>query len=287
MKIYFSILVLLLLPLYVNGETANNPKNFEIFGVEFNTAETRLLNEIEIFYGQKVDWKEDSGTSFNGYSDLTDDGIPLVRIHPVNGRTKSTIIHELLHLKLWSEGWPKVSIQPDSVAKAFPNMFGNASNLSDALGWYRQRFYNNLEHQEIYRRLKIMHIDLNLNWTKEVETTIKQQDQIQWDSSYKISFYFKNSLDFATTKQTDLMRSVDEMYLAKHWNREREIALKMAGIFNAKKLSKYNIVKTSIDCLNLLDPDLLKFEAKELKREKFGKVQLNTLNIEMKLLRRF
>jgi hypothetical protein len=109
------VVLSLLLPISSDGLQTQNTvtdkkKQVEatrtLFGVELSPGATKLLNEVETIYGSPIRERENSSLNVHvhGKSTVRIDGVPEIQINPINGKTETTIVHELMHLLGYAEG---------------------------------------------------------------------------------------------------------------------------------------------------------------------------------------
>jgi hypothetical protein len=83
--------------------------------------------------------------------DQHDGGIGKIEVNPrLGGQSEPTITHELLHLKLDVEGWPKLSSPP-----SMQTAMSLAHYIVD------ERVWSAVQHEEIFKRMRKMSIDPN------------------------------------------------------------------------------------------------------------------------------
>lgn len=110
-------------------------------------------------------------TLHNPGMDQHDGNVGTIEVNPrLGGLGETTITHELLHLKLDVEGWPKlpeVSRRADTVAA-----------LSHAI--INEYLSSEVQHQEIFRRMRRLGMDPNANFLADVRAHRGQISPV-WD----------------------------------------------------------------------------------------------------------
>src|SRR3989338_8254912 len=93
-----------------------------LFGIELSFSASELHASVVRHFGKPIleeqthNWPAEA----RGRSRVNPDGTPLITINTATGRTQSTIVHELFHLWLRTEGFPELEVQGgNAITKQF------------------------------------------------------------------------------------------------------------------------------------------------------------------------
>jgi hypothetical protein len=122
------------LPVAAAAQPATDAPDVVFLDVTLSRAAVDLLREVERIYGKQVAAEKTAlpGDTWAS-SRIDDDGTPRVRVAPPGEGDESTIVHELLHLKLRAEGAPVFYWLSDGGEKALDALIAVQGQLYDAI----------------------------------------------------------------------------------------------------------------------------------------------------------
>ncbi len=135
-----TLMVLLFVTAAVSAAHGQKQKGF---GLELSPQTLKLWNEVEEYYGKAIQERTlDFTKSGYGQSGIDADGTPWISLSPP-GRSEEKVIHELMHLKLKSLGFPAVYFVSPNVSPEF-------------LGWATLTIKDSIEHWIFYPAIRKM-----------------------------------------------------------------------------------------------------------------------------------
>jgi hypothetical protein len=183
---------------------AESPR--EVLGITLRPAGGRLLEHVEKACGKSIIARQTTLTTNMAEGGIRGDGTPVIEVSPNVTVTEELLVHELSHMKLQIEGFPKVFFR------------GSADVTSDdaLLTWLRSNVLDVIQHRIFYPRLRRMGYAPDAARIAEIRLIIERGNFIDVSSVVDLaSKYFRIIMEVANTK---VISSVNKWYRERGWS---------------------------------------------------------------------
>jgi hypothetical protein len=220
------------------------------------SAAARLISSIETLYGKEVRIEQvrHANPDYCGEASVTPDGTPVVKVNVSVESKDLVIVHELLHLQLRQEGFPRYTVSCP------PDLFLDAETLSGI-----RRMVNDM-------RDLIEHSALLFPLMEEMGLnpygTMKAIYRRNLDSGYVDSFrnpvyqtfnYMKIALESNDAK---IVADLEQHYMENKWGAVLEQGRRLVHTVRSQSAkSPEAMVALTVSCLNTLYQRKVVFEA--------------------------
>lgn len=238
----------------------------QLFGVELHPQSRALLAEIEKHYGKRLREEVKSNLDYSYYAALSSvdsDGTPSIRMDSDVPATEATIVHELLHIKLYSKGFPVIRLDyPQSL---------NTERQQAQVRYIVAMIYDAIIHSIIYPQAHEMGL-------KPEESLHSQLDLIMADQfedyagvprqDVRTIYYLNAAL---LLDDRELFERVTDAYIRRHWYESVAIGRVLADMVAAAKPSTpEEVVFVLLRCLEVIQHEINNFELEAWQNEKRG-----------------
>jgi hypothetical protein len=227
-----------------------------MFGVPLSEPAARLVVDVEAQYGKSI--RQELVTTWEpshyGESLVANDGTPVIKVNANTGRTEATIVHELLHLKLRTEGFA-------SLAFELPPGKNTESNRT-YLQWIGFHLRDPIQHWIVYPRMRAMGLDPDPELKTEFREAIRIGDfrgtnEITGKEA-RAMYYLKAALQI---DDSPLLQQVSDWYQRKGWEDSLSIGREMTKlVLQAQPKSPSDEMRTFVKCANILLADTANFQ---------------------------
>lgn len=238
----------------------------QLFGVELQPPSRALLAEIEKHYGKRLREDVKSNLDYSYYAALASvdaDGTPSIRMDSDIPATESTIVHELLHIKLYSKGFPVIRLN-------YPQSLSTERQQAH-VRYIVAMLYDAIIHTIIYPQAREMglkpqeslHSQLDLIMADQFEdyTNVPRQD-------VRTIYYLNAAL---LLDDRELFERVTDAYIRRHWYESVAIGRVLADMVAAAKPSTpEEVVFVLLRCLEVIQHEINNFELDAWQNEKRG-----------------
>jgi len=250
---YISIMIVVPLILCEGFATYRNPKedkgmaeNRTMFRLQLSTQASKLLSETEEKYGKSVREEEVKDLDGFGQSEIDKDGTPVIRINPSKGRTESTIVHELFHLKLRSEGWPNIGY----LFTAGDNTDSNIQFLK----WIDANLYDAILHWLFYPQMSTMEVNPNAEEKAQFEQSLRADKYEGLNPATEREslalYYLKAHLE---VNDRQLLVQITDWYKRKEWFQPLRIGEVLIQLVKeANPRTPEDSISVFLKCINFL-----------------------------------
>ena len=238
----------------------------QLFGVELQPPSRALLAEIEQHYGKRLREDVKSNLDYSYYAALASvdsDGTPSIRMDSDIPATESTIVHELLHIKLYSKGFPVIRL-------SYPQSLSTERQQAH-VRYIVAMLYDAIIHTIIYPQAREMGL-------KPQESLHSQLDLIMADQfedyagvprqDVRTIYYLNAAL---LLDDRELFERVTDAYIRRHWYESVAIGRVLADMVAAAKPSTpEEVVFVLLRCLEIIQHEINNFELEAWQNEKRG-----------------
>ncbi|HVG32813.1 MAG TPA: hypothetical protein VM911_07030 [Pyrinomonadaceae bacterium] len=238
----------------------------QLFGVELQPQARALLAEIEQHYGKRLREDVKSNLDYSYYAALASvdsDGTPSIRMDSDIPATESTIVHELLHIKLYSKGFPVIRLN-------YPQSLSTERQQAH-VRYIVAMLYDAIIHTIIYPQAREMGL-------KPQESLHSQLDLIMADQfedyagvprqDVRTIYYLNAAL---LLDDRELFERVTDAYIRRHWYESVAIGRVLADMVAAAKPSTpEEVVFVLLRCLEVIQHEINNFELEAWQNEKRG-----------------
>jgi len=238
----------------------------QLFGVELQPQARALLAEIEQHYGKRLREDVKSNLDYSYYAALASvdsDGTPSIRMDSDIPATESTIVHELLHIKLYSKGFPVIRLN-------YPQSLSTERQQAH-VRYIVAMLYDAIIHTIIYPQAREMGL-------KPQESLHGQLDLIMADQfedyagvprqDVRTIYYLNAAL---LLDDRELFERVTDAYIRRHWYESVAIGRVLADMVTAAKPSTpEEVVFVLLRCLEVIQHEINNFELEAWQNEKRG-----------------
>jgi hypothetical protein len=238
----------------------------QLFGVELQPPSRALLAEIEQHYGKRLREDVKSNLDYSYYAALASvdaDGTPSIRMDSDIPATESTIVHELLHIKLYSKGFPVIRLN-------YPQSLSTERQQAH-VRYIVAMLYDAIIHTIIYPQAREMGL-------KPQESLHGQLDLIMADQfedyagvprqDVRTIYYLNAAL---LLDDRELFERVTDAYIRRHWYESVAIGRVLADMVAAAKPSTpEEVVFVLLRCLEVIQHEINNFELDAWQNEKRG-----------------
>jgi hypothetical protein len=253
------LVMLLLLP------ASADANNTSPFGIPVRSSVLSFVSEIESTYGHTLIERSLPERGPLGESGVTDDGYPFVSL-AMKGRTESTLVHELMHLRLHAHG-------SASVSWIFPVGQDSQSNKK-YVKWLTGMVRDAIEHRLFYPEIRKLGIDPDPESKRAFEKFVKTGvfeglKPATRDEALSINYFQAQLL-----QESNLARRVNDRYMRNGWRKQAEIGGAMASkVLGDGPVTPESEISKFVDCINTLLALRLHFAV-----ERWGKRQRGTFS---------
>jgi hypothetical protein len=246
--------------------------------LELRGEATDLLREVEKCYGKAIreELVADWGPGYWGESEVVDDGTPVLRLNAQTGLNETNIVHELWHLKLTVQGFPK---------RTWVRLVGAPPEIDQALTHdLNGLLLDAILHWEFYPNMRRMGYDADA-WDRP---KIKQMMEISLlTGSYAIRTkpilvpltYFKVCLE---SSDQQLVTDLEQWYERNKLGKELQIAKQLVKIVKESKTdTPQAVLEVYVRCLNVLFQGSAHFHVASWSSEMLGSFQRQVVTIHI------
>ena len=263
----------------LHGQEKRQPRKV-LFGVPLNHDAKSLLAEVERTFEKQVEeeWLFEKEAQC-GNSKVGDDGTPIIQINPVCGRNIDTIVHELYHFKLRSQGYPVLYW-------LYPRVLDTEANRK-AFNQLAQQLHDPILHYVFYPKVRLWRI----NPGKAFETLTKQglQDNslpttlATMDKEAIGLYWFKIRLEVSDPL---LLARIEEALEKKQKRSGIELGNRLARIvISSNPQSPEKDIDTLVECLNVFYEGRFHFKQRGWTSRLLGRHVQQVAQIELEPLR--
>jgi hypothetical protein len=261
-----TVMVLLFSAIAVSGAHGQKRKPFSL---DLSSHTLKLWSEMEQYYGQPIQERAlEFTTGGYGQSGIDDDGTPWISLSPP-GRFEENVIHELMHLKLKSQGFPAVYFASSSVSPEF-------------LGWATLTIKDSIEHWIFYPEIRKMGFKPDPEMAVDLRDAINH-DRFQADlppesAHHALAIYYFEAM--LLIDDECLKKDTTEWYRRKEWVSEMKLGQAMANIVLERRPdTPEEETSTFVDCLNLLLDGKVAFDKGSWSNLQRGNVSIRSVLI--------
>lgn len=263
-----------------SGATAGRAEELparQLFGVQLRPQARQLLAEIEKHYGKRVREEVRSNLDYSYYAALSSvdaDGTPSIRMDRDVPATEATIVHELLHIKLYAKGFPVIRLN-------YPRSW-NTDRQQAHVRYIVAMVYDAIIHTIIYPQVREMGL-------KPEEALPSQLDLIMADQfadypgvprlDVRTIYYFNAAL---LLDDREFFERVTDAYITRHWYESVAIGRVLADMVTAAKPSTpEEVIFVLLRCLAVMQHDVNNYELDYWETEKRGEHSLRRAVIKV------
>jgi hypothetical protein len=248
-----------------------------LFGVALRPQARQLVAEIESHYGRRVREETKSNLDYSYYAALSSvdtDGTPTIRMDSDVPPTEATIVHELLHLKLYAKGFPVIRLN-------YPHSWSTDRQQAH-VRYVVAMVYDAIIHTIIYPEVRRMDL-------KPDESLHSQMELIMADEfadypgvprqDVRTIFYLNAAL---LLDDREFFERVTDAYMTRHWYESVAIGRVIADMVAAAKPSTpEEVIFVLLRCLEVIQHDSNHFELDYWETEKRGEHSLRRAVIKV------
>jgi hypothetical protein len=249
----------------------------QMFGVQLRPQARQLLAEIEKHYGKHVREEVKRNLDYSYYAALSSvdaDGTPTIRMDADVPATEATIVHELLHIKLYSKGFPVIRLN-------YPRSW-NTDRQQAHVRYIVAMIYDAIIHTIIYPEVREMGL-------KPEESLPSQLDLIMADQfedyagvprqDVRTIYYFNAAL---LLDDKEFFERVSDAYITRHWYESLAIGRVLADmVIAAKPSTPEEVVFMLLRCLEVIQHGVNNYELDYWETEKRGEHSLRRAVIKV------
>jgi hypothetical protein len=230
--------------LFLPGLTSGDGNKTNPFGIPVRNSVLSLVREIESKYGHPlIERSLPEGGAF-GESGVTDEGYPFVSLS-IRGQTESTLVHELMHLRLHARGFAAISWR-------LPLGTDTQSNRT-YVNWLSAMVRDSIEHLLVYPEIRKHGIDPDPEDRRALQEFVKTGafrglQAATRDDTIAI-YYFRAQL----LQKSILAGAVHDRYVRNGWQKQARIGEVMAKkVLRATPVTPESEVSSFVECINNL-----------------------------------
>jgi hypothetical protein len=264
-------------PQGVASEVSKAPPPRQLFGVELRPQAAELLAEVEKHYGKRVRAEVNANLDYSYYAALSSvdqDGTPSIRMDRDVPPTEATIVHELVHIKLYSKGFPVIRLN-------YPPSWRTDKEQAH-VRYIVAMVYDAIIHSIIYPQVRAMEL-------KPDESLHSQLDLIMADQfedypgvprqDVRTIFYLNAAL---LLEDREFFERVADAYVTRHWYESAAVGRYLADLIAAAKPSTpEEAVFVLLRCLEVIQHEINSFELDYWETEKRGEHSLRRAVIKV------
>ncbi|HEX8141625.1 MAG TPA: hypothetical protein VF553_03460 [Pyrinomonadaceae bacterium] len=249
----------------------------QLFGIEMRPQAGELLAEIEQHYGKTVREEVRRNLDYSYYAALSSvdaDGTPSIRMDADVPPTEATIVHELMHIKLYSKGFPVIRLN-------YPHSWSTERRQAH-VRYIVAMIYDAIIHTIIYPQVRAMDL-------KPDEALPSQMELIMTDQfadypgvprqDVRTIFYLNAAL---LMEDREFFERVTDAYMTRHWYESVAIGRVLADMVTAAKPSTpEEVIFILLRCLEVIQHDVNSFELDYWETEKRGEHSLRRAVIKV------
>jgi hypothetical protein len=244
----------------------NSPQARRLFAVSLSPATSQILTDVENAYGLPIreEVVENWEASHYGENFVDSNGTPVIRLNRFTGQTESTILHELLHLRMKAKGFPSLSFELSA---------GDATESNkEWIRWLGFHLQDPILHWMFYPDMRRLGVNPDSELEAEFEEILKagRFPNLAGASEKEalILYYLKARLQLDSNS---LLARIDEFYQRNGWTAERTLANRLFDlILNANPDTPEKEIKAFIECVNVLLQGRAQFRLKKWEEVKKG-----------------
>lgn len=245
-----------------------------LFGVRLTKQAKVLLREVEGFFDKQVreEWLDEKDPERGGSSFVDTDGIPVIRVNRMHGRTMDVIIHELFHFKLRARGHPNLLF-------LYPKDWDTESNRA-AVDQLRMQLRDPILHFIFFPQIRALHLDPFI-FRKPAEEALRNEAFLQkMDVGAVALFYFKIRLELA--RPNAMLGRIEMAFARKHNHPGIELGKTLSDIvLQSNPQSPEAEITTFVECLNTFYRGRFRFRERPWTDRKLGKYTEKIAPIEI------
>ena len=250
-----------------NAEGQNKPVPVKkLFGVTLRTQAWLLLSDVEKIYAKAIFQQEatDWEPSRYGEEGIKQDGTPVITINASTGRTESTIVHELFHLKMKGQGFC-------AYEHRFPPGQMNKNN-QNSIEWVNLILGDAILHWLFYPEMRRMGIDPDAEVRAELREVLQKSDFVGINPisarEARTMYWTKARLEII---DNELLDQIKKWYVKNEWLESLTTGEVLAeSVLNSKPQTPQDVAAVYVKCLNALFEDRAKFELESWQEQKMG-----------------
>lgn len=255
----------------------NTPPARRLFAVRLSPPTSQILTDVENAYGLPIQEEvvENWEASHYGENFVDSNGTPVIRLNKFTGQTESTILHELLHLRMKAKGFPSLSFEFSA---------GDAKESNKewlrCLGFHLQ---DPILHWMFYPDMRRLGVNPGSELEAEFEEILKAGRFPNLARGSKkealILYCLKARLQLDSKS---LLARMDEFYQRNDWTTERTVANQLFDlILKANPDTPEKEIRVFIECSNVLLQGRAQFRLKGWEEEKKGAFLEKTVVIQL------
>ncbi|HEY6186638.1 MAG TPA: hypothetical protein VIW80_03090 [Pyrinomonadaceae bacterium] len=249
----------------------------QLFGIEMRPQARELIAEVENHYGKRVREEVRRNLDYSYYAALSSvdaDGTPSIRMDADVPPTEATIVHELLHIKLYSKGFPVIRLN-------YPHAWSTDRQQAH-VRYIVAMVYDAIIHTIIYPQVRAMDL-------KPDEALHSQMELIMSDQfadypgvprkDVRTIFYLNAAL---LLEDREFFERVTDAYMTRHWYESVAIGRVLSDMVTAAKPSTpEEVIFVLLRCLEVIQHDINSFELDYWETEKRGEHALRRAVIKV------
>jgi hypothetical protein len=223
------------------------PERLRVFGgVKLSKSASALLNTVEHRFGQPIQLQEraELEPGMLAHGGVDPQGAPVIVLSDAVGRDEGTIVHELFHLELMTEGYPT------RVTWDLTSLPGGDTDQYDSMerSW-EIGVLTPLTHRVFYPKMREMKLDPSAQLRTFFSNFLRDNRAVQWNPDVRVLTYFHVALELSDSP--GLVDAMERFYVVSGWENELTIAKEMAAIAISADLSDGSrLVTAFVDCMN-------------------------------------
>jgi len=236
-----------------------------VFGIELNRSVAEMVNEIE--KGSRKFLLEEVNPHLNRYGEnsFLEDGTPVIRINPLTGRTLSTIVHEIFHVKMTLDGFHVFAFRkepPENIV---------------FMKWISSNLYDVILHWIIYPEMRSLGVEPSTLERKTLISSIEAGQFENLDDTFQRESLILNLFRVRlVVNDSDLTKVTTEWYKKRGWVEHIQVADEMANlVVLSNPKTPAETVETFLRCINVLFKNKATFEIEMCSSRLLGSVKQN------------
>jgi hypothetical protein len=240
-----------------------------MFGIELSKSAAGLVAKVERLYGTRVREERPAGrpaiVHARGY--VAPDGTPAIEISDHTLPTEAIVVHELIHLEMYGEGYPDIQF---NAAQG-----GFTQTHLVYLKFLLNHVHDSPVHCMFFPRMRAMGLDPETEVRGGAEAVLRLRDYPDYQGlpadDVRAIYYFKM---FMNVSDDSLRRRLADMYLEKGWRAALDIGRRMVAVVaTARPATREQMIASLESCLKLLDREGLRFSFRQWRHEMRGRHQ--------------
>jgi hypothetical protein len=227
------------------------------FGMTVRPVTLRLLKEIEDAYGKVVKEEIINTDQFYGLSDVLPDGTPRVRLSP-KGKFEESLIHELMHLKLRTQGFPgEISWEYD-----YSTQYLKSDEGQEFLHFMSFYVKDPIEHSVFNPQIKAMGFRPDPEIVEEFRDAIRNDRYANPNLSQPLpALAVRYFIAMTLPDEAELKVDVKKWYAKRGWIKAAEMGDQMAEVVRQMHPNTPDQeMQAFVKCANIMTKGHLRFE---------------------------